>query len=395
MKLYTLSQIWILSLASFLLTVECMAQPVIPNSNFDINQLVPNPMADPRISRPMKTFNPPISPQVQQKNLPSNEIPIPAQPNTYFIKKVPDANLDAIKAILEKPEDQISEAEAILIIDRGVDPSINVADNLKLLDKMAERIKTKLPKNATDQEKLEALRSYIYDAGPWNNNQPFKYDLDDPLGNNIKTKLLPTYIATKKGNCISMPLLFMLLGQRLGIDLALTTVPEHTLVKWRDRESGKYYNIEATSGGLPARDVWINQQHPMTDKAIASGIYLRPLSKKETIVEEATPLLELYAKQIQPERMIYLANLLLEYDPKNVTAMLELAAAYHLIEKSQFESKYPQTKDIPLEKRQYFMEVEYSIDYWFKRAEALGWREPTKEDNEKYTQIVNQVKLDP
>ncbi len=84
---------------------------------------------------------------------------------------------------------------------------------------------------------------------------------------------------------------------------------------------GKLYNIEATSGGRFARDLWMRQQMPMTDEAIQSGIYMRPLSKKEAVVEMTSTVLEYYgANGIQQPR-IELAMLGLRHAPKQPTAI--------------------------------------------------------------------------
>lgn len=119
---------------------------------------------------------------------------------------------------MEKPEDQIDLARSKLTIDRMIDPSIDVENNLKRLEAMAQKIRSMLPADASSLQKMETLIRYLYTAGSWNDNRPYRYDLDDPFGSNIHNKLLPTYLAIRKGNCISMPFLFIVLGQKLGLE---------------------------------------------------------------------------------------------------------------------------------------------------------------------------------
>ncbi len=95
-----------------------------------------------------------------------------------------------------------------------LEPGIDVDGTLKQLDAMASDIKVRFPANASSRDKLEALRTYIYQPGPGNGNRPFRYDLDDPFDHNIKNKLLATYLSTHKGNCVSMPVLVVILGQK-------------------------------------------------------------------------------------------------------------------------------------------------------------------------------------
>jgi hypothetical protein len=188
-----------------------------------------------------------------------------------------------------------------------------------------------------------------------------------------------------------MPLLFIVLGQKIGLDVTAATAPEHVFVKYRD-EAGNFYNLETTSGANFARDAWMQQQMPMTQQALDNGIYMRPLSKKETVVLMADTLNEFYSQQGQDEKRIALANLELEFYPKFVPAMLHIGAAYYRLLKKNFMSKYPTPKDIPIEARGYFDYLSYNNRLWFSKAEALGWRQPDEETNTKYLQNVNRAK---
>src|SRR3970282_26046 len=105
-----------------------------------------------------------------------------------------------------------------------------------------------------------------------------------------------------------------------------STAPNHLLVKFRN-ELGIWINLEATSGANPAREVWIRQQSPtITDRAMETGIYLQPLTKKETAAVMAGLLAEHYFKREQYQRAIAAADLLLEYYAKDVTLMTRKGA---------------------------------------------------------------------
>lgn len=286
-----------------------------------------------------------------------------------------DPNLQVIQKILELPDKRIDLAKAKLTIDHMIDPGIDISGELERLDGIAVAIQSKLPANASSRDKLEALRAYLYQAGPWNANQPFRYDLDDPLGHKIRNKLLPTYLATRKGNCVSMPLLFTILGQKLGLDVTAAIAPEHIFVKYRE-DTGKYYNLETTSGGGFTRDAWLQQQMPMSPEALASGIYMQPLSKKETVAVMAGTLMEFYGQLGREEQRIALAQLALRYYPRDVSAMLHISSAYYRLRQRQFVSRYPTPNEIPLQERPHFIELDKNIGIWRGKAEMLGWRDP-------------------
>ena len=178
-----------------------------------------------------------------------------------------------------------------LAVDAMVDPSINTAAVESMIDRMATEIAAMAGKEADHANKLAALKRYLYESGSWNDDKPFRYDLDDPLGMKPANRLLQRYLTTRRGNCITMPMLFLVLGQRLGLTMTLAEAPLHVFVKYTD-ETGKVWNLEPTSGGGFTREEWYRQKLPMSDQAVASGIYLRPLSHGEAVALTASFLVE-------------------------------------------------------------------------------------------------------
>lgn len=281
-------------------------------------------------------------------------------------------------------------ARVKLTVDHMIDPSIDVESTLEQLDAMAADVRKRVPLQASKRDTLEALRSYLYQPGPWNNNQPFRYDLDDPLGRTVRNKLLPTYIARRKGNCVSMPLLFLLLGKKLGLDVAAATAPEHVFVKFRD-EAGNVVNIEATSGGFK-QDASYRRDMPMTDQALANGLYMRALGKRETVALMISTLIESYGETNKPEHTIAVSDLVLEFYPKDAQAMLFKGHAYSQIIKREFMSRYASPTQIPATERPRYRELSYTNNLWYNKAEALGWRQPDQVQEAKYMDTVNRAK---
>jgi regulator of sirC expression with transglutaminase-like and TPR domain len=194
-------------------------------------------------------------------------------------RSTPAADLQPLRRLLKTPEAQLDLANAKLTIDQQIDPKIDVPGTFRQLDALAAKIKARFPAGATSQTKLELLVTSLSQSGPCNDYRPFSYDLDDPFGKDIRNKLLSTYLRTRRGNCVSMPILLVILGQKLGLDVTLATAPLHVLAKFRN-DQGQWINIEATSFGTK-RDANYQQELGITPKAMVSGIYLRPLSQRE------------------------------------------------------------------------------------------------------------------
>lgn len=293
-----------------------------------------------------------------------------------------------LKGILEQPENNIDFAQVKLTIDKMVDPSIDVEANIRKIDAIVKTIKTMLVADATSMDKMFAIKKYLYETGAWNDYQPYRYNFDDPKGTKVINKLLPTYLVTKKGNCVSMPLLFIVLGRRLGIDVTASTAPKHVLVKYTDSGTGQTYNLEATSGANFSRDVWYQQTMNITDEALANRIYLQKLSKRETVAVMATALAESYLEKQEYEKAMMISEMVLRYFKNDVDVMLMKGVLFYRLLAKNYLSKYPAPNLIPEPERPYFQFLGTNNLYWFAKAESLGWREPTPEYEQNYLEIV-------
>jgi regulator of sirC expression with transglutaminase-like and TPR domain len=173
-----------------------------------------------------------------------------------------------------------------------------------------------------------------------------------------------------------MPMLFLAVGERLGLDLTLSTAPLHVLVRFTDRADGRSRNVEATSGGGFARDAHYRRLLPMTDEAIRNGVYLRSLSRREALALIATPVLDHLLATGRYDDAIAVADVLVEANPADTYAMVKKGTAYYRLLQRDFIRKYPREADIPAAEMPRALALSRANRDAFARAEALGWREP-------------------
>lgn len=277
-----------------------------------------------------------------------------------------------VRSFLSAPDEELDYARAKLAFDRLIDPSADVTPQLAELDALtAEALRLAGP-DPTDMNKLGALRHLLYEAGPWNGNRPFGYDHSDPLGQELRNKLLPVYLATRLGNCVSMPILFLILGDRLGLNLALVSAPLHIFVRYQGAE-GPLINIDATSGGHPARDEWYLQHFPMSEKALANGLYMRSLSRREGVALIATTVVEHLMQERRFEEAIPVAEIILAHHPRESLTRVNLASAFGGLMRRDFEEKYPCPSLIPPHLRSRYLMLANRNRSTMEAAEALGW----------------------
>jgi hypothetical protein len=84
--------------------------------------------------------------------------------------------------------------------------------------------------------------------------------------------------------------------------------------------------------------------------------------------------------------------LILEYYPKDVGAMTMNGAAYLRLLRRNFLEKYPSSDQIPVSQRSYLQYLAQNTQQWFSKAEALGWREETKDEADQYQQRIDRAR---
>lgn len=279
---------------------------------------------------------------------------------------------EMVREVLSQPDNQLDYGRAKLAFDRIIDPSLDAEAAVAEVERLADRARALAGPNATDLAKLAALRRVIYESGAWNGNRSFSYDHADPFGRNVRNKLLSTYLRTRRGNCVSMPILFLLVGERMGLTLSLSTAPLHVFVRYTD-PAGREMNLETTSGGHPSRTVFYRQQMPMSDRSIESGLYMRTLTRREAVALMATTVMEFLMSERRFQEAIEVGEIILENGTRDAATMVQVGTAYANLMNTEFVQPYPIPATIPPPLRNRYMMLAQRNQQLFQAAEALGW----------------------
>lgn len=111
---------------------------------------------------------------------------------------------------------------------------------------------------------------------------PFHYDFDDyQCEKDYRNSFLTKCLATGYGQCSSMPAVYLVLAEALGVKAYLTIAPQHSFIKYPDN-SGNIINYEPTSN-WEISDNWYKDNMFISAEAIASGIYLDTLNSRQIV----------------------------------------------------------------------------------------------------------------
>jgi len=141
-----------------------------------------------------------------------------------------------------------------------------------------------------------AIFSYMTEKIPENKNSPFQYDFDNFMGDkDYESFMVSALLRTKKGNCHSLPYLYIILTDEVNVEAFVATAPMHCFIKHKD-EKGQWWNLELTSGTF-SRTSFIMESFNVSDAGMESGLYMKPLSDKESVALCLSDLVDYYEKK--------------------------------------------------------------------------------------------------
>ena len=223
----------------------------------------------------------------------------------------------SIEDILKLPEEEINVGIASLVLAKEFYPNLNVQFFLQTIDYLADRFNYYFGKySKPNDNRIGALNTYLYKPGFWNDSITFNYDDDDLQVTKLDNKFINGYIANKKGSCITMPMLYVILGERLNFPIYPVRSAKHFFVRYIPDKTDKKFkqNVETTNGGGFISDNQYKEDVLIPEKAIKNGVYLRNLSKKEYIASLLLINANEYIKQKEIEKAKHYFQLAIKYD---------------------------------------------------------------------------------
>ena len=288
---------------------------------------------------------------------------------------------DTLSALLSVPEDEIDLTLSKLVLDRLIDPSVDIDATRREIEALAVRATQMIGANVSSSRKVEAIRTLIYEPGVWNEGAEYSYDFGDPNGLRASSKTLDHYLQTKRGNCINMPFLFLAVGEQLGVEMNATSAPRHVFLQFDNPETGKVEHLETTSGAHPQTLTWQRQVLPMTDRAIETGMYMQRLDKRQQVALMAEILLhDLNDKNENLERL-EVAQLILSVFPQSDVALMHTIDGYRLRVGREFEMLYPTIASIPASERARFDRFVSAHADAQRQLIDLGWQRAVANEN--------------
>jgi hypothetical protein len=156
-------------------------------------------------------------------------------------------------------------------------------------------------------------------------SKPMLYDMEDFKAEKDITKIFVSkLLRTGTGQCMSLPMLYYLFAKTFGAEAYLAFSPQHSYITFKDK-LGNWQNIELTGRLFTTADFHWSSGF-IKGEQVKSGIYLRPISEKETIAYLLTTLTLSYVKTFgTDDRVLEMALTAQQHSPKSLTANMIVA----------------------------------------------------------------------
>lgn len=250
-----------------------------------------------------------------------------------------------------------------------------ITKNIMLFRAMADTLDIKIPQKET------SITSY-----------PMQYDFDDYRGEkNWSNMFVSKLLATHKGQCHSMPLLYLILCEQTGTEASLAYSPSHSYIKFKDN-SGNWHNLELTNGRV-VTDAFVVGSGYVTAEAIKNKTYMEPQSKQQVVAECLSDLAFGYAHKHGYDKFLaQCVDSVLKYDENNLTALM-IRSNYETIRFNyvinQIGRPHPDTLKV------YYPEVYKMLEdrnTTYSRVDASGHRDMPKDAYEAWLNSVDDEK---
>ena len=208
---------------------------------------------------------------------------------------------------IELYENKVDVASVALNLAREFYPELDVEKYLGMIDTIAEQVKFEVRDSSIPSERVEAINRIIYEVNG------FSYDFSDTKVSRKRNRYLNGLLDTKKGSCITLTLLHVIIGQRLRYPIYPVIVPSHSFVRYID--SGNSINIETTKGIIIKNERYI-EDFNIPRSSIKFGHYMSEMSYKEYISElVAINAIDHFYKRNDYERGLEYINIVVKLRP--------------------------------------------------------------------------------
>jgi len=235
-------------------------------------------------------------------------------------------------AALVAPGAKTGLARAALAIARIGYPTLEPAPWLRQLDALAAAVRPRLPAGASPEAAVGEITGYLFGDCGFHGNEQEYYDPRNSYLNDVLDR--------RTGIPITLSVLYMELGRRVGLAVDGVSFPGHFLVRVQLR--GGVILLDPFAGGVPQSEAELRARlKRVIPEGVADGVpvaelpldqFLEPASKRQILLRLLRNLKTIYRNTDKPERELEVLNRMLAVTPDAASELRDRGQVYQRLE---------------------------------------------------------------
>lgn len=223
--------------------------------------------------------------------------------------------------------EQFNLAEASLMLAQDVYPDIDISGYVGQLDRIAEAIRRRIASDAFAEQKVRALNYYLFNEMRFSGNIDEYYDPRNSYLNEV--------IERRTGIPITLSILYLEVGKRLGLNLKGVSFPGHFLVKLSVKRGQLV--LDPFTGGEAQSEADLRQRLAQvlpSEKAEQAQLdqYLEPATPRQIIARVLRNLKNIYVQSGKLEQALAVMHRMLLVMPESAEELRDRGILYQKLE---------------------------------------------------------------
>ena len=227
-----------------------------------------------------------------------------------------------LTSIFEHSAETINLTETLILISKDWNPTLDEKLLRKEINQLVALVKNKLKPENTALETVNLLRQIIH------HEKGYRYteQVDERgIPKNDDELFLHGMLKSKLGYCMNLSLLYLIIGDQLGLPLYGVALPNHFFVRY---DSGNdRINIETTELGTSYPDSFYENRFGVQFDS-KTPFFTHSLNKKKTLGAYLSNVGMVYHKNSRPHKSIFYLKPSTKINPLSIEAHNNLANIY-------------------------------------------------------------------
>jgi len=211
----------------------------------------------------------------------------------------------SLQSLVRKNSSAIPLYEGALIIASAFDPDVEISEQLTLLDNLSHAARQDINSEQNPLQMVNALNSYLFDHLGLIGNESNYYDPRNSFVNQV--------LKNRTGIPITLSLIYIEIGRKLGIPFEGVGMPGHFLVRHANEVS--FYIDPFHRGAILSKDECANLMQKTNPSVRWSDNFLLPISNIEILARILRNLCAIWLQQRQTANAILSLTLLITLQP--------------------------------------------------------------------------------